>query len=332
MLTDIAVIGPQTLSELRSFASDAAKTGFYGARTAEQALLIAATGRDLGLSYTAALRLFHVIDGKPSLSADGMVAIVLASGQCDYFETCESTSEVATVKTRRKGRSERTMSFTLAEAQKAGLSNRGNWGKYPAAMLRARAKSALARDVYPDLLAGIYDPDELAAADVEERPREQVLTQVIEGKSAPQAAQMYADLCAALSHASTPEAFAELAKSATGLTRKDLDAFRSRFKARKAELARQAAPVVVEPSAPVSEPEPPLFRDEPFDADPAAPAHDAYDVAAFTDAIASADSVQALDAIGGQIAAARAHGFEPPAPLRAAYRARMTELAARDLA
>ena len=49
----------------------------------------------------------------------------------------------------------------MADAVTAGLAGGDNWRKHPKAMLRARALSAIARLVYPDLLLGVYDPDEL---------------------------------------------------------------------------------------------------------------------------------------------------------------------------
>lgn len=154
-------IGPSNMGELQQLAAAAAGSTFYGAKTKEQALLLMMTGKDLGLSYTQALCTFHVIEGRPAMSADGMVAICLGSKLCEYFRTVESTPESCTVETKRVNCPAARLTFTMNEAKQAGLAGRGNWNKYPAAMLRARAKSALARDVYPDLLAGIYDPDEI---------------------------------------------------------------------------------------------------------------------------------------------------------------------------
>lgn len=155
-------IEPQTMGELTSLAQSAAQSGFYGAKNKEQALMLMIAGKDLGLSYAQALRAFHVIEGRPSLSADGMVAVCLNHpDKCEYFVTIESTDTLAIVETKRRGHPKpQRMSFSVDDAKRAGLFGRGNWAKYPAAMLRARAKSALARDVYSDLLLGIYDPDE----------------------------------------------------------------------------------------------------------------------------------------------------------------------------
>lgn len=128
-------------------------------------LLVMMTGREFGLSPMQSIRSIHVIDGKGVVSADILVAFCKRRADvCRYFRMVESSGTVATYETHRVGEPSPTkMSFTLEEAKLAGLAGRGNWSKFPAAMLRARCSSALARAVYPDLCAGIYDPDELDA-------------------------------------------------------------------------------------------------------------------------------------------------------------------------
>ena len=103
-----------------------------------------------------------LIKGKPTLSADAMGALVQSREVCTYLRCVESTEKVATFETMRKGHPEPTrLSYTMADAVTAGLAGGDNWRKHPKAMLRARALSAIARLVYPDLLLGVYDPDEL---------------------------------------------------------------------------------------------------------------------------------------------------------------------------
>jgi hypothetical protein len=52
----------------------------------------------------------------------------------------------------------------MEDAHRAGLSGKGPWKSYPAAMLRARAISAMARAMFPDALSGVvYTPEELGA-------------------------------------------------------------------------------------------------------------------------------------------------------------------------
>ena len=165
MSGDAKAIEPANMSELVTLADAAGKSNFFGAKTREQALLIMMSGRDLGLSYSQALRAFHVIEGRPALSADGMVAACLMrSDVCEYFRTVEVSDAKAVVETQRRGSKPQRYEFAKSDAERAGLWGRANWGKYPSRMLLARARAALARDVYPDLLLGLYDPDELADA------------------------------------------------------------------------------------------------------------------------------------------------------------------------
>jgi hypothetical protein len=155
-------IEPTNMGELVQLATMAGKTGFFGAKSPEQALLVMMSGRDLGLSYAQSLRAFHVIEGRPTLSADGMVATCLVRRDvCEMFRTVEVTNEKATVETKRVGQEAQRYTFSMADAQRAGVAGKPNWSKYPSRMLLARARAALARDVYPDLLLGLYDPDEL---------------------------------------------------------------------------------------------------------------------------------------------------------------------------
>lgn len=132
--------------------------------TPEAAFAVIATGRELGLSAMQALRSVHIIEGKPTLSADLMVALVKRSDACAYFRLIESNGTKAAYETHRKGEPSPTrMTYTLEEARAAGALQKDNWRRFPAAMLRARCASMLARAVYPDVILGVYDPDELDA-------------------------------------------------------------------------------------------------------------------------------------------------------------------------
>lgn len=130
--------------------------------TPEQAFTIILAGKELGLTAMQSMRTIHVIEGKPTLAADLQVALVKRSQSCGYFRLVKSDANVATYETRRGDDPEPTrLSFTIEDAQRAQLTSKDNWKKYPAAMLRARCASALARAVYPELVMGVYDPDEM---------------------------------------------------------------------------------------------------------------------------------------------------------------------------
>ena len=64
---------PRRMHDSRMFSA-------YG--TPQAVLSTVLLGRELGMPAMAALRSVHVIEGKHSLSADLMVALVLKSGHC----------------------------------------------------------------------------------------------------------------------------------------------------------------------------------------------------------------------------------------------------------
>jgi hypothetical protein len=135
--------------------------------TPERVLLIMATGAELGIPATAALRGIHIIKGKPSVSADLKVALVMRSKECEYFRLIETTSEQATYETKRRGSEPIRMTFTIADARRAKLAvddEDSNWSKYRPAMLRHRCSSELSTAVYPDVVLGLPTTDEMEEA------------------------------------------------------------------------------------------------------------------------------------------------------------------------
>jgi 5'-3' exonuclease len=120
--------------------------------------------RELGLKVTSALDGFHVIEGKPSASADMMRALAERHPDCEYFRIIDSSAESATWETKHRRHPEATRyTYTIAEARLAGLTG-GNWAKRPRDMLTKTAASKLARLVYPGATVGLYCPEELDAA------------------------------------------------------------------------------------------------------------------------------------------------------------------------
>ena len=123
-------------------------------------------GREFGMQAMTALRAFHIIEGKPTLSAGAIVAIVMKSGKAEYFRPLERTPDRATFVTKRHGDPEVSMTFTLDEAKQAWSKDpasfsKSAWGKHPADMCVARCSSKLARLVYPDVVFGLYAPEEM---------------------------------------------------------------------------------------------------------------------------------------------------------------------------
>jgi hypothetical protein len=130
--------------------------------TPQAGLALVMFGRDLGLSAMQSLRLIHVIDQRPCLSAEGMVGVVLASGLAEYVRTIRSTDTLAEIETKRRGapEPERT-TWTIEDAQRAKLADKPIWRQYPRAMLLHRAQAELCRRVFSDVVGGIYTTEEV---------------------------------------------------------------------------------------------------------------------------------------------------------------------------
>jgi hypothetical protein len=157
-----ATLEPQSMADARALAKIAVDSRFFAVKSEAEALVILMTGRDLGLSSMQALRGIYVVQGKPVLSADLMVAAVISSDKCEYWQSIESTPERCTIETKRRGaRGPVRKTWTAEDARRAELTGKGTWKQYPAQMLRHRCAADLAREVYSDLLLGIYSPDEI---------------------------------------------------------------------------------------------------------------------------------------------------------------------------
>lgn len=128
----------------------------------DDVLVVLLTGRSYGVDPMTALSNISVFNGKPVLEAKLLHGLCLARKDvCEYFICVEANATAATYEAKRVGapKPERKM-WTIKQAQDAGLTSKENWQKYPQAMLEARAKAALARSAFPDVVTGAYIPDE----------------------------------------------------------------------------------------------------------------------------------------------------------------------------
>ena len=169
----LAVI-PRSLPEVQSMAEVLAKSNLLPdalkGKVPDVVVQILA-GQELGLSPMASIRGVHVVQGKPLLAADTMVALVLGSGLCEYFAVAEETATAVTYETKRKGSPiPQRVTWSDEDTKLAGLQAKDNWRTHKRQMRRARAKAMLARDVYPDVLAGCYDPDEMQVEAIRPAP------------------------------------------------------------------------------------------------------------------------------------------------------------------
>lgn len=129
------------------------------------AFVAAETGAALGLEPLQALASIAVINGRATLSADLMAAVIRRAGHT--LRIVENSPESVTAILIRAD--DKTFKFEVTwdkdKAVKAGLwGQRGPWSQYPAQMLRARAITEVARQGASEVLMGmIYSPEDFNA-------------------------------------------------------------------------------------------------------------------------------------------------------------------------
>lgn len=138
-------------------------------------LLLAETGSMLGLHPMAALQSIHIIDGKPTLSANLLAALVRRAGHRLRVTTSGSWDAgtfVARAELTRSDDPDFTfkVEWSKDRAKRAGLlGKKGPWQSYPEAMSKSRAITEVIREGAPDVtIVAAYTPEELGVSNVSE--------------------------------------------------------------------------------------------------------------------------------------------------------------------
>lgn len=133
-------------------------------------------GYEIGLAPMQALQNIAVINGRPSLWGDSMIAVCKAHPDWrgiieTYIE--EEDKAVCIVKRHVHGEIEETRSeFSYKDAQRANLTNKpGPWKNYPKRMLQLRARGFALRDAFPDAIKGLITTEEAIDYPEKKEPR-----------------------------------------------------------------------------------------------------------------------------------------------------------------
>jgi hypothetical protein len=138
---------------------------FPDIKAAGQAVVKIMAGQEMGIGPFQAMNGIHIIQGKATVGAGLMAAMVKGSGKYDYRVT-EQTDKVCSIDYYQGKDKIGTSKFTEADAKKAGTKN---LDKYPANMLFARAMSNGVKWYTPDVFNGpVYVPEEMQAVEVED--------------------------------------------------------------------------------------------------------------------------------------------------------------------
>ncbi len=157
-------LSPQTFEQALTFSqyladSDLVPKDFKG--KPGNCLIAMQWGSELGLKPLQSLQNLAVINGRPALWGDAVIALVLASPVCEYVVE-EDDGKTAICRVKRKGAPEQVRTFSMDDAAKAGLANKqGPWMQYPKRMRQMRARAFALRDVFPDVLRGMPIAEEL---------------------------------------------------------------------------------------------------------------------------------------------------------------------------
>jgi hypothetical protein len=166
-VSDVVKVEPTTLDSKVTYAKHLAQAGLlpkaYQGQPAN--LLLAMEYADaLGIPTMTAISGVHIVDGKPTASSGLMSALVRRAGH-KLRVTGDDTQAVAEIIRADDPDFTFRSVWTMERAKAAGLAGKGVWKSYPAAMLKARAISEVARDACQEALSGvIYTPEELGAS------------------------------------------------------------------------------------------------------------------------------------------------------------------------
>lgn len=136
-----------------------------GLELPEQIVVVIMHGAEVGLAPMQALQSIAMIRGRPSIWGDGAMGLVRGSGLLEWAReqiNGEGDEMIAVCAVQRRGEPDSvTRTFSVADAKLAGLWGKGiTWSTYPKRMLQMRARSLALRDVFADVLRGLYITEE----------------------------------------------------------------------------------------------------------------------------------------------------------------------------
>jgi hypothetical protein len=148
-----------TVDQIQTMANAVVKSQLFGMKTVEQATALMLIAQAEGYHPALAARDYHIIQGRPTLKAETMMARFQQQGGKVEWKTL-TDKEVTAIFSHPSGGSA-TITWTFEQAKQAGLTNKDNWKNYPRAMLRARVVSEGIRTVFPGVVLGVYTPEEV---------------------------------------------------------------------------------------------------------------------------------------------------------------------------
>ena len=165
MANELAVIQPTNLAEAKDLAGVLSKSSlladaFRGKES--DVLMVVMAGSELGMRPMQALQSFDVIKGKLGMKPIAMLALVRGHSSIEYID-CETSPTACTVESKRKS-SPKVLktTFTIQNAQTAGLTASEMYRKWPEQMVMWRAVAIHCKKHHSDITMGHNTTDEVA--------------------------------------------------------------------------------------------------------------------------------------------------------------------------
>ena len=149
-----------SLDEMGDMADTVARSGLYKMTGAQVMVLMLLCDAE-GLHPIEAVKRYHIFDGRISMRSDAMMAEFQKNkGRIEWTKDTNTECEAVLFHPIHcpKGQA---VSFTIEDADKAGLTGKANWKNHPRPMLRARVITHGIRMVLPGVIVGVYTPDEI---------------------------------------------------------------------------------------------------------------------------------------------------------------------------
>jgi hypothetical protein len=159
-------VGMHIPTDAQSLGELLAASGYFtDARGAAQAAVKVMAGQELGFGPIASMTGIYIVKGRVTLSANLMAAAIKRQRPRYDYRVREHTAEFCSIEFLQDGEHLGESTYSMQDAQAAGLASSETWKKHPRNMLFARALSNGAKWYCPDVFGGgpIYTPDELGA-------------------------------------------------------------------------------------------------------------------------------------------------------------------------
>ena len=154
-----------TIDDLARAGSMLARSQMFGAMNEAAGFVVAATCHAQGISVMEFNRTYHIIDGRPSMRSDAMLAEFRKRGA--KYKIVENSDKRAAMHVMFEGNGY-DVEYSMTDAEKTGdcyksdgKTLKHNWSHRPKDMLWARLASNTVRRLCPEIVAGLYTPEEL---------------------------------------------------------------------------------------------------------------------------------------------------------------------------